>query len=293
MFRLPVRPGGSGEPVLLLHTAACAAEALNYGADSLAHALVEAGYAVFLAAQRGDHEAVGPDGAVPRLRDVVSQDLPAMVARLRADTGARRVHVAGFGLGALLAMDVGARCPDDIASVTALAPPLRFPSWRSEARRLHLAARLLPPTWSLPLRAVGQVGAPLVGQSGAGDGSRLRGAMAYAGADVPAAMVAEMARWLGLGRVELEPGRELEAACASARAPLHVVHGCDDVLCGEASVAAAQGAWGGHVRRSTVDGYGHVDLVFAKQAPADVFGPCLDWLEGLRSECWGAIEDVA
>jgi hypothetical protein len=58
-------------------------------------------------------------------------------------------------------------------------------------------------------------------------------------------------------------------------------------------VEAAQAAWGGHVHRTAIAGYGHVDLVFAKQASVDVFGPCVGWLEGLRGECWGAIEDVA
>jgi len=293
LFRLPLRPGATGEPVLLLHTAACAAEALHYGDDSLAGALVDAGFAVFLAAQRGDRQAQGPVGVAARLQDVVAVDLPAMLARIREATGARKVHVAGFGLGALLAMDLGARCAEEVASVTALAPPLRFPDWRSEARRVHLAARLVPPSWALPLRAVGRVGVPLVGQSGHGEGARLRGAMAYAGEDVPASVVAELSRWVSEGRVELEPGRELEGACGRASAPLHVLRGSEDPLCAAPAVEAARAAWGGHCMSESIPGYGHVDLVFSPHAPDDVFGRCVRWLDGLRGSCWGDVEDVA
>ncbi len=293
LFRVPTVPGASGEPVLLLHTAACAAEALRYGADSLAHALSEAGFAVFLAAQRGDREASGPDGAAPRFRDVVGEDLPAMLAAIREHTGAERVHVMGFGLGALLAMDLGARCPDEVASVSALAPPLRWPSWRSEARRLHLAARLAPPSWSLPLRAASRIGVPLVGSPGSAEGARLRGALAYTGEDVPVGMLAEMARWLAVGRVELVPGQELEAACRAARAPLHVVRGSEDAVCAAASLSAARVGWGGAVQVTEIPGYGHVDLVFGAQAAVDVFAPCVGWLAARRAVSWRDVEDVA
>jgi len=293
LFRVPTVPGASAEPVLLLHTAACAAEALRYGRRSLAGALAEAGFAVFLAAQRGDREAVGPQGAAPRLRDVVGEDLPAMLAAIRAHSGAAQVHVVGFGLGGLLAMDLGSRCPDEVASVTALAPPLRWPAWRSEARRLHLAARLAPPSWALPLRTMGRMGAPLVGTVGTVEGARLRGALAYASEDLPAGMLAELARWFAVGRVELVPGQELEAACRAARAPLHVVRGREDAVCAEASLSAAREGWGGAVHLTEVDGYGHVDLVLGAQAAEDVFAPCLAWLEPLRHACWGAVEDVA
>ena len=292
LFRVPACPGGSGEPVLLLHGVAHSAQGFVYGSDNLATALASAGYEVFLATHRGDGEARGP-GRVPATLDGVARiDLPAALASVRAATGASMVHVMGYGLGALLALDLGARCPDEVASVTALAPPLRVPAARTEMRAAQLALQLLPAHWSMPFRTLTRVALPLVEGEGC-PGERLRGSMAYTTDDVPVAMVRQLLDWVDGGRPSLVEGVELEASLGRARAPLHVLVGASDTVALPASAAAAVAAWGGRATPHTVPGHGHLDLLYGHDVGEAVHERVITWLQPLRERSWGPFESVA
>ena len=94
-------------------------------------------------------------------------------------------------------------------------------------------------------------------------------------------------------RDRLEPGRDFEASCGRARAPLLVLRGTDDVLCSTEAVEAAGRCWGGQVTVRQVPGYGHVDLVYAPGSGVDVFAAALAWLDRGRHVSWGDVEDVA
>ncbi len=290
LLRVPMRAGASGEPVLLVHTAGCRATSMQYGHDSLTDALVRRGYQVFLATHRGDVESSGP--GVPDLASVATHDLPAAIDAIRADVGARAVHVMGFGLGALLALDVGARCRDEVASVAALAPPLRFAERRSDARSVALALAMLPPHWSLPVRSMSKLGVPWVDGTAKQAGPRRRGFLAYTADDVPVSFARRALSWVAAGRVELVPQIDLEASLRAARAPMLALAGADDTVASPEGALSAVRAWGGPAVCRVLPGYGHLDLLLGREVAADVHEPVLHWLEALRGRVWGRVIDA-
>jgi len=293
LFRVDPCPGGAGEPVILLHSLAGSPHAFRYGADSLAATLSAEGYAVYLACYRGDADAIRSVGApAPSLDAVARIDLPAALQRVRAHAGAERVHLLGFGLGALLAMDLGARRPDHTATVTALAPPLRVPRVRSELRAAQLAMQLIPSSWRVPVRAMGRASLPLIeGERCRGD--RLRGSLAYATDDVPVAMVQQLLEWVHEARPSLVRGVDLAACLAQGTAPLHVLVGTQDPVALPGSAAAAAASWGGRCTQHHVADHGHLDLLVGRRAPELVFDPVLGWLSEHRERSWGTFESVA
>ena len=104
LYRLDPRPGGSGEPILLMHgLGGSAADFLLTapGGTSLAAHLSAAGYTVLLMEHRGDRSALPPKGAAPwSLDTVVMQDLDAAITLIREQLGFSRILWLGHGLGA-------------------------------------------------------------------------------------------------------------------------------------------------------------------------------------------------
>ncbi len=286
LFRLDPAPGGAGDPILLVHSAAGSAHAFRYGSEGLAQALAAAGYTVFLATHRGDQDAQAPlRPTAVRLADVAALDLPEALMAVREATGAHAVHVGGFGLGAVLAMGLAARCRDEVASVTALAPPLCLPTPSTHARSVAVALGLLPAHWSVPLRSLARAGVPLI-EGGVSPGDRLRGQLAYTTEDLPLSVAEELLDWVARGTPHLAPGVDFEASLADARAPLHVLQGSDDTLARPESAARAQAAWGGETTVTQVAGAGHLDLLLGRDVAADVHKPLIEWLVTHRDRAW-------
>lgn len=286
LFRLDPAAGGRGEPVLLLHSVAGSAHAFRYGGEALAHALAAAGYTVFLATHRGDDDAQAPaSGGSVRIADIARRDLPAALLHVGRLCGAPRVHLIGHGLGALLAMDLAATHRDEVASVTALAPPVALPRVASHARGLAVALGLLPAHWAVPVRSMARLGVPLI-EGGQAPGERIRGQLAYTTEDVPLAVAEELLRWIDVGEPSLVPGVDLLASLAGARAPLHVLQGTADTLALPHGAAAVAGAWGGEVQVTSCEGYGHLDLLLARDVAHVVHAPLLAALGGHRDRCW-------
>ena len=70
------------------------------GRDTLAGALSDAGFSVYLLAHRGDADAIAPSpGATPWFDDVVGRDLPAAIERVVAHARYARALFVGHGLG--------------------------------------------------------------------------------------------------------------------------------------------------------------------------------------------------
>jgi pimeloyl-ACP methyl ester carboxylesterase len=293
LFRLDPAARDTAEPVLLVHSVAGSAHAFRYGGEALATALRDAGYRVFLATHRGDLDAVAPPGAGRvRLADLARRDLPAALQGVLAATGAQRVHVVGFGLGALLSLDLAATWRDEVASVTALAPPLRLPVARTHARALQLALGLLPAHWAVPVRSVARLGLPLI-EGGDLPGERLRGQVAYNLEDVPVALAEELLGWFEAGEPSLVPGVDLLASLARGAAPLHLITGGDDALAPAAGAADALAAWGGEGHHTSVPELGHLDLLMGRASASQVHPPLLQWLDERRDDAWAEGRTVA
>ncbi len=279
--------------MLLAHGLGAGPDAFRYGADSLAGALRQAGYTVYLLCHRADPESVPPEG--PRrgfvsIEDIIERDVPAALAQAAADSGFSRVHAIGHGLGGLLLLAAAARRDDRLASVCAVGAPLRLPEVRSEARIATLALALAPARWRLPLAAAARLGLPLVGEelAGATPAPRARGAMAYAVSDPPLALLRSLSTWIRAGSPSLYGGVvSLEGHLADARVPLLVVTGTEDALCSCEAGERALSAWGHEDKQAVrAEALGHLDLLLGGNAPDRVFTPILEWLEDRRRAAW-------
>lgn len=299
LFYLPPRPGSAGEPVVLAHGFGLGPHAARYGSDTLAGALADAGFAVYLLAHRGDADAIPPSpGATPWFDDVVGRDLPAAIERASAHARYPRVWLIGHGLGGQAALAyAGAWGGDGLAGVVTLGAAVRFRAPRSEAGRRAAVLSLLPPWWRLPVGAVGPVVAPWVdGESvwldrtvpGSSEGSRLRGLLHHGVDDVHLAWFRQLSRWLEAGTLVDRSGRiDYVAALSEARGPLLVCTSPGDAVAPPWACAPAAAAWGGEAEvRELPPQLGHVDLLTGDAAPEAVFAPIADWLDARRRACW-------
>lgn len=296
LFCLDPVPGGAGEPVVIVHGLLGGPDLYRYGADTLARTLREAGFAVYLLTHRGDRHAIAPEGGGSRTAEQIAElDLPAALAAVAGHSGFPRVHLLGNGFGGLLALAVAGRRDAALASVVALAAPLRPPT-SSEPSAGSAAWGWVPAGWTVPLRLLGRVGAVLVpeGQAPAGFDlarrcvpSRLRGALMYAADDPSVGLVRTMRGWLDAGGATLYDGAiALRDRIADAEVPLLVVTGTDDPLCSPEAGEAALSAWG-HPDRTAIRAPGsHLDLVLGAEAPERVFGPIAEWLVSRRRLAW-------
>jgi pimeloyl-ACP methyl ester carboxylesterase len=301
LFRFPARPGGDGAPIVLVHGLVTGPEGFDLAADpSLARALHHAGYDVFLLTHRGDRGSVPPAAANPGafdFDDIVSRDVPAALARIREATGARRALWVGHGLGGqMLVAHIANGGTPDLAAAALLCAPVRFTAPRTSVRLAALTARLLPSHWKVPLRAVHQALAPFADRSSTwGDatrdteGSIARGLMVHGTEDVPVGLARQVATWLEAGGLCDRHDRvDYVTAIKGSRLPLWVLATDGDSLCSPNAarpvvdtVAPGAATW-------TVLGsrWGHLDPLIGKNAPGEVFGPLMAWLEEWRGHCW-------
>jgi predicted alpha/beta hydrolase len=296
---LAATPGGSGEPVLLLHTLGLGADGFRYGASaSLAEALSSAGYAVYLLHHRGDRAAIAPDEAASYcFDDIVERDLPAAIARIQEHSGFRRIHAIGHGLGGQLLYGYVARVGDhDLASIAALCAPVRFAEARSDARRWARLVQAMPSHWRLPLARAGAATAPLIdadsdlfGRNGGNaPGSRVRGVLVHALEDLSVGLLQQLERWMRADSlVDRDGAFDYVDALASARRPLLLATTAGDRVCSPSAALPAWESWGGPRELLLMpESYGHLDALLASDAPVRVFTPLIAWLEQHRRETW-------
>lgn len=285
VLHVPACPGGRGEPVVIAHAMGLSPDAYRYGARAtLAGRLAAEGFAVYLVTWRGDAEAIAPSHADLSFDAIVEHDLPAALDRVRHHSGFPRVFVIGHGIGGQIALAWAARYGGEaLAGMVTLSAPVRFDEPKSEALRAARVARWLPGRWRIPARALGPLVAPLIDR-----GDRARGALHYAVDDVPAEMIAQVARWHRAGTLVDRTGLyDYTAALGDVRAPLLCAAADGDALCPAANALAAIPMWGGEASAMLLpDGYGHHDVLFARDAGDVVFGPIAAWLSARRDTCW-------
>lgn len=285
--RLPGVPGGPGEPVLLLHTLGLGPDAARYGrGPTLASALQQAGFTVYLASWRGDREVQAPPGAAaPGFDGVVDHDLPALVSAVLADAGFPRLMVVGHGFGGQAALGWCARAnPDALAALAVVSAPVAFPGWSRAARRSLRLLGWVGGRRAVPLRRLRK----LVGAVQAG-GARRRGALWFASEDVPVSLLAELEAWFEAGALVDRRGvLDYGAALSRCEAPLWVGVGAGDTWCPPERALPLLDLWGGRVRtvEALPTAFGHLDVLLHPDAPDAVHAPLVRWLKRHRRAAW-------
>lgn len=289
LYRLSPCPGGSGEPVLLLHgLGGSAADFLIGGEASLAHRLAAEGYAVFLLEHRGDRSALPPAAAGGwDLDAVVRRDLEAAIGMIRARLGFARVMWVGHGLGAQLAyLRLALLGEEGIAAGVGIAGACSFPGPLA-ARLAGLLCRTLDPGAVLPGRRLQQLISPVVedGQRiGSPDtaGPLVRARLRHAGGDLPAGALRQVGRWVCAGELTDAAGRAVIPALP--RSPLLVVSPDADPFCPVGADAALIPATG--ARPLCLEGgWGHLDPLIGRRAP-EVAAEIAAFLGEWRRRCW-------
>lgn len=298
VFRRPPLPGSSGEPVLLAHGMGQGARSLDFQEQgSLASALHDAGFDVYVLCHRGDRGAVAPAGARGfDFDDIVAQDVPAALATVRRVSGFERVLWVGHAMGGQLLYAHAARGgASEIAAGVALCSAVRFPQPTSQVRLAALTARLLPAGWSLPTRmvqrALSAVADPALWAPLARDleGPVARGVMLHAGEDVPIGLVHQVARWLSSGTLcDRHDRLDYLAGLRGLALPLMAVAATGDRVCPPEHARPALDAVDPSYTRWLClgEGWAHLDPILGRQAAVEVFPEVVAWLARWRKDCW-------
>lgn len=303
LYRLRALPGRHATPVVLLHGAVLERRAFHLRErGSLASALLDAGFELWMPGHRGDRQSQPPEQ--PQHVDfdaVVHHDLPAVAERIRALSGVPRALWVGHGLGGqLLWAFLASGGADAVAAGVALGAPMLFAPPASRARMAGQIARLLPEHWTLPLQTVARVlspsgldhrGTSLARQL---NGPARRGVMVHAVGDLRAGFVRQADTWLRAGRlVDRHDRRDYLSALAGCTVPMLAVGSEDDPSCPPAAARAplvelASGAGRWHNLGS---GWGHVDLVLGERAQHELHPVLCDWLDAHHRRCWSAADE--
>lgn len=279
------RPGGSGVPVLVLHTVGLGPDSFRYGPRRWVDPWVEAGFRVYLGTWRGDREAEGP--GVARFDDAAEHDVRAMIRTVLEDAGARRVLVVGHGIGGQLALGHVARHGDaHLAGLALFSARVCFERATAAVRAGLAAAGRLAGTSSVP-RQLAAAAAVLTPPSASGP--RLRGTLLHAAEDIPVGLLEQLATWLRAGAlVDRSGGFDYTAALRAARAPLWVAAGVGDTWCPPEHVLPVRGCWGGRDITTAwlPDDHGHLDVVVHPDALRTVES-LVAWAECHRHRAWG------
>jgi pimeloyl-ACP methyl ester carboxylesterase len=230
--------------------------------------------------------------------DFVGLDLPAVVDRVTAVTGASQVALVGHSMGgmvayAALSSELGAR----IGAAITVASPLGFPRGFDIAPFFRLLRPLAPLAPGLFGGVLGRLVTPLALRADTPflknwlildhvDKSALRRVMYRAVQDVPRGLMFQFRDW-----VEHDAFRSKDAA-VDYRARLHgvatpvlVIEAPQDGLADVTAVRralpllpAAEHVVAGRENGCRVD-YGHIDVLFGRDAPDDVHPRLLDFLD--------------
>lgn len=291
LFHLPARPGSPGEPVLLAHgLGGTHRDFALEPARSLATALTQAGYAVYLLEHRGDRSALPPADASPfSVDDIATRDLDAAIDAVRADSGYPRVLFVGHGLGAqALYLLLAWHGADRLVAAVTVAGSVRFERPATAARAASTAALLLPPNWVLPTRRLHQLASPLVATgedlaSPTTEGPVARAWMRYAAGDLHLGVLRQVSRWATEG-VLTDAGGRLDVVAALRPLPALVVEPDADPACPKGSALPAAEALRAHVLALT-GGWGHLDPLLGRDAPTVVHAEIVRFFEAWRRRC--------
>jgi pimeloyl-ACP methyl ester carboxylesterase len=292
--------------VLCLH--GLGANHLNFdfpGPADLAGYLARRGFDVFVAALRGDPDAVAPGSRADdwTFDDHVNQDLPAILAEVRGLAAVDRVHLLGHSMGGLLAYAYTAIHGEAaVESITALGSPVGFAEGPAVVGNRAVVEWLARHLARLPVRALARAWALLLGTPLLRaelerqcnplnvDTPYARRALWHALANPGRRILLQFADWIDHDAFRSADRHvDYREAMSRLRVPLLVVAGAADRLARPENVmravAAARHADVLTVTLGRADGcqedYGHLDMIFGRRVVEEVFPRLAGFLEGL------------
>jgi pimeloyl-ACP methyl ester carboxylesterase len=298
--------GDSHLPVILCPGYGCSALFLDYDErHSLARYLARSGFDAWTLDLRGRGASRPVDGGRGRWRwtfdDFVRYDLPSAIDAVRRATGRRRIAWVGHSMGGSAMYAFLGTSPlgrEAVAALVTIASPVVYPAVPRELiRRFGRALVGLPfPLPAVPQRVV--VGALWnalgftrfirIGMNPLNVDRRLaRSVLRAALHDVPWAKLRQLAMWSS-EQVFCSEDRSVDyrAELGRIETPLLAAAGADDRLAPPSSVRLGVDEVSSRDRTFIEFGersgfstdYGHIDLIFGRDAPDEVFPKVRDWL---------------
>lgn len=288
---LPVRHyEGGGPPVLLVHGMSANHYNFDYRPEvSLAHYLQDAGFDVWVPELRGDPGAIGPATADFRdvtFDDLAQRDLPAIVDKVLATTGAPKLLWVGHSMGGILLYTALASYPDKLDAGVAISSPADFDHGLPIYKAALKTRFLVKGDGVLPTRGLAKMFADLgLARSLEGrlahkqsiDGPMLRGMAKNVLWPVPHAEARQALAWIDHHELVKVDGSPWLHEPAVAGPPLLVMGGPIDGIVSAADAADACRFFSpcAFIDLSESGGfshdYGHVDPVVGRTAALEVF----------------------
>lgn len=251
-WQLPLyHHAADGPPVLLVHGMGANHYNFDYTEEiSLSHALMTAGYDVWVVALRGDPDTTAPSRRAARsitFDDYVRGDIAAIVDEVLLRTDREQLLWVGHSLGGMLLYAWLSVRPETIAAGVAVASPAVFtePLGRDTVESFvsALPARGNLPTTSL-MRTTAWLGRshPSYGRIANPDNldpALSRRLARHAIADIPIPLEKQAQTWAHTGTLSDTEGNPWIPEDSAADVPLLVLGAPDDRVVGEGNVRAA------------------------------------------------------
>jgi pimeloyl-ACP methyl ester carboxylesterase len=303
LYRIPPAARRYAEPVLLCHGLGANRFNLDFCLQpqySVAEAFAREGFDSWVVELRGVGASRLPPGHKDwTFDDYLAQDLPAAIDQIREMSGAEQIHWVGHSMGGMLlyAYLLGPRGAEVRSGVT-LGSPARFSGGAERfwleirlafllrvLRRVHVRALT---RWTVPIagRVPNRFVRAMVNLDNV-DPALLRRAQYVAPDDFSAGLARQFLGWVLEGSIRSGDGKICwTEALPKIQQPLLVVAGGGDRLVPVEDVRFVHEAIGSSKaeylelsRRAGFDqDYGHIDLVFGRQAPRLVFPRLVDFV---------------
>jgi len=297
------RPAGAptGRPVLLVHGISANDRNMDlHEGLSLAEWFAGRGREAWSLSLRGTGASQRREGREPYAFDAFwREDLPAAIARVRAETGADKVDVVAHSLGGMALYAYLSQGGEGVGAAVTLGSPTRLDFGGTVTRLLPLLRPVFPPRGgTIPVVLPAQVFMPFHGQSERDPflllvanpenvpATTWKRLVANGLADAESEVVLQVANLLEFGRFASADGKtDFRADMARIRVPILVVAGKLDRLGSPLAARDGYRALGGPkawrlygVETGTRADYGHMDLLIGQHAEREVWPDLLDFL---------------
>lgn len=300
-----IRPTGEtkrNHPVICCHgLGACRFNLALPGKHSVAHRLAAEGYDVWVCDLSGFGRSVPENWREPgrfdvRFEDFVLRDAPAMIDRIRRETGADRLFWVGHSMGGMAAYGVAqTEAAQHLRGAVAIASPttLSGHSFFKPVTRFDLLIRPFPRLdlgWPSRITAPllrwlpGRLHQPVLNARNM-DLEQTKYTAANVISTTPMPLLMQFSRWIKTGVFVDDRGYNYfdnmhrittPILCMSAAADHLVPAAC--VTEGFEKMSSADKTYIHFSSATGGENYGHGDIIFGRNAPEIVFPRVVDWL---------------